>query len=383
MKKKTQGRWRPRAGPLTTRGSTMTGPELGAALEAIASGRVRRARTGTGRKGHVDASQPSNWMVAPAVPVASAIGPPQPAGPPKPRRTKCAIIGFASSSRDLAPFDDQTFEIWGLNNLWQQIPRWDVWFEMHLLEHVRGDIIRRDGRIQNGTEHYEWMCKRPANAEPIYMQKAHAEIPASVAFPREKINEYMGRFGVESDYLTSSISYMLVLAMYEGFKEIHLYGVDMLQEEEYYYQRTGLEYLIGLARGSGIAVYVPPQSALLKANYTYGYSEPVATKGSLHPLTKKIMELEDQVRDRHAKATEAAQTINGVFQTLGLLRKWIPPEKKETPDMVEVLKWADEVTTKMQPRQAGAIESMNKIEGLLQGTQTIKTWIEHIERGGA
>ena len=34
-----------------------------------------------------------------------------------PQRTKVAIIGFATSSRDLAPFDDPAYEIWTLNQI--------------------------------------------------------------------------------------------------------------------------------------------------------------------------------------------------------------------------------------------------------------------------
>jgi hypothetical protein len=59
--------------------------------------------------------------------------------------------------------------------------------------------------------------------------------------------------------------------MHEGFKEIHLYGVDMAVSTEYDEQRPSCEYFIGLARGRGIKVYIPEESHLLKVRYKYGY----------------------------------------------------------------------------------------------------------------
>lgn len=49
-----------------------------------------------------------------------------------------AIVGFASSSRDQAPLQDPNFEIWTMNHAplsW--IPKWDVLFELHSLEHLQ------------------------------------------------------------------------------------------------------------------------------------------------------------------------------------------------------------------------------------------------------
>jgi hypothetical protein len=55
--------------------------------------------------------------------------------------------------------------------------------------------------------------------------------------------------------------------------KIGIWGVDLHCESEYAYQRPNLEYLIGLARGRGIKVFIPPHSALLSHAFgvPYGY----------------------------------------------------------------------------------------------------------------
>lgn len=93
----------------------------------------------------------------------------------------------------------------------------------------------------------------------LYMQKAYPEYPNAIAFPYDEVIAAIG-----ADYFNSSIAYMLGLAIADGAEEIGLYGVDMKASEEYGFQRANCEYLIGVARGRGIKVYVPEISPLCK-----------------------------------------------------------------------------------------------------------------------
>ena len=103
-------------------------------------------------------------------------------------------------------------------------------------------------------------------------------MPKVIPYPRREVNEYLlRRFNSEADYFTSSISYMIALAMYEKFKEIRIYGVDFSLTAELAFERPGCEYLIGLARGSGIRIALSQDSPLLYTPYTYGYDEPRMT----------------------------------------------------------------------------------------------------------
>lgn len=172
------------------------------------------------------------------------------------RRNAVAIVGF-TDHRSQAPFGNPDWEFWGLNELYRFMPvdKFTRWFEMH----PRADFERAEG---GDLPHLESLKKCPL---PVYMTEVHADIPTSVAFPRERVSAEV------STYMTSSIAWMLGLAIVEGFKRIGLYGVDMAQDTEYAEQRPCVEYLIGLARGRGIIVDVPKTSDILKSVAQYGY----------------------------------------------------------------------------------------------------------------
>ena len=46
-------------------------------------------------------------------------------------RTKFGLVGFASSSRDSAPWDDPSWILMGLNQLYRHCPRFDAWIDIH------------------------------------------------------------------------------------------------------------------------------------------------------------------------------------------------------------------------------------------------------------
>lgn len=118
---------------------------------------------------------------------------------------------------------------------------------------------------------------------PIYMLEPHPDIPASVRYPMEEVAKLVGKATAKgTPYLESSIAYMLAQAILEmrpgGIQnfngdKIGIWGVDLHCESEYAYQRPNLEYLIALARGLGIKVFIPPQSQLLThaRGVPYGY----------------------------------------------------------------------------------------------------------------
>ena len=210
-------------------------------------------------------------------------------------RTKVALVGFAQATYLLAPFNDPEYEIWGVNQLYRHIPRADRWFEIH---------HNWNEHVVEGTDHAGWLARAPI---PIYMKERVATIPCSLAYPLAEICglvtaapptpsvlEYVpeengvlapvdprGRGLARSapvsmpDYFTSTIAFMLALAIHEGFGTIDLYGIDLTVGEEYDYQKPCAEFWIGLAMGRGIQVGIPQASALLKTAWRYGWeSEP-------------------------------------------------------------------------------------------------------------
>lgn len=158
-----------------------------------------------------------------------------------------AIVGL-SESHDQA-FDQVFDEIWGMpwdEGYW---PHYSRLFEMHNLDLLRNIECRPGG--------YE---KRLKDIDvPLYMQEEYSEFPCT-RYPVEAVSKVTG------NYFNSSIAYMVALAIYENVTSISLFGVDMKDDEEFFYQRPNLEYLLGLAKGKGIDVYLPSECPVLKFN---------------------------------------------------------------------------------------------------------------------
>jgi hypothetical protein len=201
---------------------------------------------------------------------------------------RVAIVGFADSYA-LAPFDEAVVEIWGINELHRYLPRWDRWFELHSREafEVKGS--------RDQEAHVNWLrAQVPVGApghKPIYMRELFADIPAGERYPLEWMSErFFTRFG-QRPYFTSSIGYMLAMAIAEGrdadftpvneaaVSWIGLYGIDLASDTEYGEQRPNAEYFIGLARGLGITVEIAEGSALLRADHVYGFETRAEKEG--------------------------------------------------------------------------------------------------------
>ena len=200
----------------------------------------------------------------------------------KKRTNKVAIVGFAESSFFMAPYDNpDEWEIWGLNELYMRIPRWDRWFQLHNRAVFVDDFSDRD------HDHIAGLNKLNC---PVYMCEAYEDVPLSVKYPLADVVRYftlcpsLEKCNAENapsclncknldHYFTNSISYMIALAIMEGFEEIAIYGVDMAQDTEYASQKPSCEFFIGWAKGAGIKVTIPKQSDLLKAYYFYGFEK--------------------------------------------------------------------------------------------------------------
>ena len=174
-----------------------------------------------------------------------------------------AIVGFSKSTRHLVPYEDTDTEIWGINDAYKVadfMTRWDRWFELHPL-----DYLANQDNTPRDAEHISWLKEK--HDFPLYMQKKHRNMPASVKFPLDEVCKNIGK-----KYITSSFGFMFGLAMLEGFERIELYGFDMKTFTEYADQRPNTEYLIGLAEGRGTDVFIPIGSSLCKGKI-YGYEE--------------------------------------------------------------------------------------------------------------
>jgi len=168
-----------------------------------------------------------------------------------------AILGSASSSSLQAPTENAQWEIWAMGLENRRVHRY---FEMHEKNRIRPECRE----------------KFKTTLAKVYMRDVHEDFPTSVKFPMEEVVKDLG-----IDYFASSIAYMLALAIHENVEQIGIWGVDLINGDEYKAQRPNLEYLIGLAQGRGLKVYVPERSALLKLRAQYGTPEEKLDPGLL------------------------------------------------------------------------------------------------------
>lgn len=218
----------------------------------------------------------------------------------EPRRKKVAIVGFASSTRLKAPYDDQSWEIWGMNQLYRYIPRLTRWFEMHQHEGPHSYV----SDMVPGTDYIRWMRECPV---PLYMVSARPDFPTSITYP---LDQMLAEFG--TDYFHSSVDYMLALAISEGFEEIGVWGIDMAHDTEYEHQKPSGSFWIGVAKGRGIKVTIPPESALLRKAHRYGY-EPLPEDA----ISKQLLQRAQALQERKNELLKEVYAIDGALQENG------------------------------------------------------------------
>jgi chaperonin cofactor prefoldin len=212
-------------------------------------------------------------------------------------KTKVCIAGFCETSRNLTPYEDESFEIWGLNRGTIFMHRADRWFDLHSPQ-IRGTEERRPG------DHLKFLKAFPG---PVYLHEVDPEIPTSVAYPLVEVAAdiggglfRLGKDGAQHEatnepYFDSSIAYELALAIYERFDEIWLVGVDLNTESEYVWQRSGVSFLLGVALGRGIKVVLPDNCPLLRGNlYGRGYLNPEGEQISMDQLRSRFKAIREQ-----------------------------------------------------------------------------------------
>lgn len=216
-------------------------------------------------------------------------------------RKKFAVVGFSSSTRDQAPYDDPAWVIAGLNQLYRYMPRVDLWFEIHHREMFLADQVR-------DTNYLQWLRSAPV---PVFMEEQFDDIPTSVRYPIERAIGLLGR-----EYFESSIAYMVTWGLLHGFEEIGVWGVDLIVGQEYDYQKPNLEYVLGIARGMGVKITIPSESALLKqGRVRYG------ARSATGPLTLKFFEaVLQQGREKREKLISELNNVDGALAAFNNMR---------------------------------------------------------------
>ena len=180
------------------------------------------------------------------------------------RNNTIVLLGWASSSRHLAPYERAIrgeVDLMSLNEAAAQ-PWYKGGANLWLQVHPRWDFMRANNR--SDPTHPDWLHED--HGFPIFMQDKFYDVPNSVRYPIEEA------YDLSHGYLTSSFAYMMSLAILMGYERIEIYGFDMSHDSEFGDQKPCAEYLIGKAEGLGVQVYLPPVCPLLRGNL-YAYED--------------------------------------------------------------------------------------------------------------
>lgn len=222
------------------------------------------------------------------------------------------IVGFAPSWPQ-TPWNDPNAQRWGMNSLHTVAGDrpWDVWFQLH-------DIDKH--HPHDKAEHIAWLVQ---SGLPVYMWKEHVAkygLPNAVPYPREEITKYFGQ------YFTNTVSWMIALAIYQRFKKIGVYGVNMAQDAEYIHQRPSVEFFLGWARGAGIELEIPSASDLLKAPFLYGYQDDGGAFSSIiEARLQELIERKAQMEQQREQAHSVVLQLVGALEDINYVKRvWTP-----------------------------------------------------------
>lgn len=199
-------------------------------------------------------------------------------------RGKVAIVA-GDQSYSLAPFDDDEWEIWSCNSMWNLCKdslgdfRADRWFEMHPMSVQTEDELKAIRR-----------CPIPI----YHLGDAKSEqAPLGVTYPIEAI---LKKFPYR--YFTCTFAYQIALALHAGFSMIGLFGVELDRgtARERLVEKACVEFWVGIALGAGVKVITPEESRLCTQSHFYGYNyheEVAEVNGIVDGLFfRRIQELE-------------------------------------------------------------------------------------------
>lgn len=289
-------------------------------------------------------------------------------------RDAVAILGFTEHNYQ-APWKNPDWDFWGLNDLHSVLPR--HWPEVFTSGQVQWFQLHRRGPDGNypgarDPEHMKWLSEQKF---PIWMWEHDPTIPESRPYPMTEIltlkHPVTGDELFPEKYFNNSISWMIAKAIYDGYKTIGLYGVDMAMDgvhgqSEYQHQRPSVENMIGVARGLGIKVIIPRDSEILKCGYLYGWDNVSHLRGKLQTRHEGLVAGEAESTDVYETTKRAMFQIKGALQlltgecgeALAPLKNYIPAP--ELTKAIEMLKNDEQLMTN---ENEAAKRSLHEVRG--------------------
>ena len=138
------------------------------------------------------------------------------------------------------------------------------------------DILDEKPQIVSGINNLKDVITRINKFNiPFISPFVYDEIPLSQAFPLEQAYKEFGML-----YFSNTIAYMICFAILNGAKEIELFGVNQASSSEYFYEKAGIEYWLGIANGRNIKIIINGDKSEVLGNkkrfggnLLYGYNQ--------------------------------------------------------------------------------------------------------------
>ncbi len=211
---------------------------------------------------------------------------------------KVAFVGSAASSRNLAPFNDPSWQIWACSpDNAGKLPRIDLWFELH------ADLDWPENQQWAGN-YVPWLRQQTF---PIFAQDRRF-IPNAMVFPYEDLIRRYGCY-----FFTSTFAWMIAYAMEQGATEIGLFGMDMSTDEEYRKQRTAFHHFMVLAQAKGIKILAPDESDVLQPPPLYGYTEATAMGRKMAIRRRELRGRIDALKMEMKKLKYSIRHLSGAY----------------------------------------------------------------------
>lgn len=224
---------------------------------------------------------------------------------------KIAFIGTAESSK-AGPYQDKSWEIWGVSGRHPWVTRADRWFEIH----------RLDGEPRDWAATWRKTLSGFIGDAELWMFYPEPLAKKVIQYPVERMS---GRFG--TFFATSTFAWMFMLAIdelcpldangrptiAEPGSTIGIWGVDMEYGTEYRQQRAGMRHFMELARALGIEVMRLADGGLAYDPVPYPLWQD-------DPLLAKVTMRNKKAKDQLAKFDESiAVTREMIASTKGAL----------------------------------------------------------------
>lgn len=222
-------------------------------------------------------------------------------------RHKLAIVGAEAQTRENAPYDNLEYDIWSFSD-WltaDWLKRCDAIIEVHAPA-----VYRNHPR----TPGY-WQALQQTETTVYMAPIADMKIPTAVEYPLDYVLAMLGdstNAGKPLKPFNCTLAFALALGIYQGYKVIDVYGVELANGGAYSKQSSDFAFWVGFAAGRGVTININCSEGM--------FSHPLYGVEDTTPIAKLQKLLQETITQRE-DAKRTVNAANGALQILQLLLK--------------------------------------------------------------